>query len=82
MKKITITFKCDICGQELTFYKDSFAWEGCSCPICDPLGDKPIFKATVKTQLLGERAVLKTRKLFEKQNKNSTKISLEDILKS
>lgn len=80
MRNKTITFKCDTCGQELTFYKDSFGWDGCSCPICDPLGYKPMLKPTNIKVLFGKREVLKTRELYRKACKSSPKMSLEEAL--
>lgn len=41
MSNKTITFKCNECGRKLTFYRDSFAYDGVCCTICDQLGMKP-----------------------------------------
>lgn len=76
MTNKTITFTCDTCGRELTFYKDSFAYDGCHCPICDRLGYKPMIINPVEKGY-GKAEVLKTRNLFrkvcEKQSNKHTK---------
>lgn len=66
MRCNTITFKCGECGQKLTFYKDSFVYDGCHCPMCDPFGYKPMLKPTKIKVLFGKREVLKTIELFRK----------------
>ncbi len=81
MTNKTITFKCDECGQKLTFYRDSFAYDGCCCPICDRLGMKPILTKT-SFVLFGKREVLKTRELFKKANKGRPTVTIEEALNS
>jgi hypothetical protein len=68
MSRDTVTFKCDICGQMLTFYKDSFSYDGCSCPICDELGMKPILKPIRNNVFYGKKAVIKTREMYKEQS--------------
>lgn len=81
MTSNTITFKCDRCEQELTFYRDSFAYDGCYCPACDPLGYRPMLKL-FSENIRGSEDVKATRELYRKQSKNTPTMTIEEALNS
>lgn len=75
MPEKTITFKCNECGQELTFYiktSDGHRCAICNCPLIKPLGYNIRSKEEVKT----------TRELYKKQSKNSPRLTIEEALNS
>ena len=81
MNNKTITFVCEECGQELTFYRDTFVYDGAHCPICDVLGYKPMLKQ-FSENIRGSEEVKVTREIYKKKSKNSPKILIEDIFGS
>lgn len=58
----TITFKCDTCGQELTFYCNRA--DGYGCPNCYKSILKPLGK-----NIRGIEEVKMTRELYRKKSK-------------